>query len=112
MKYTPVPVQAARQIAEMYQKQVAARAGEITMKALGGDLDRENMYQDFRKELREDIDKQEELVSALWEFAHGLQNNECNTWSVSDGTRMHLPTIKKAMERIMKNFGFKVIPIE
>jgi hypothetical protein len=63
--------------------------------------------------MKKSIDKQEEVVSALWDFAHDLQTHNHEARSESfDGkkkTTMNMESIRKAHERIMKNFGYEII---
>ncbi len=88
-EYQPVPVKAAKEIAEKYdkaiviintwdtkhgllhtttygvsqeQKHQAAKGGDISAKALGADMPRSNFYEDFRK--NELAQAQQEAVSA------------------------------------------------
>jgi len=68
------------------------------------------------------INKQEELVSALWDFAKGLQYSQ----SIKDGTcaiarsinggefetKMDMEILRKTIERIAKNFNLEIQPVQ
>jgi uncharacterized protein with HEPN domain len=62
------------------------------------------------------INKQEELVSALWDFAKGLQKstNKIVSSTDEDGykTYMDLEVIGEAMERIAKIFNLEIKSIQ
>ena len=65
--------------------------------------------------MKKSINKQEELVSALWDFAYDLQTMKSDSSSESfDGkkkTKMNMKAIGKAIKRIMDNFGYQITPI-
>lgn len=62
------------------------------------------------------INKQEELVSALWDFAKGLQKSKNKTTKTIDKggfkTEMDLNVMRKTMERIAKNFNLEIQSIQ
>ena len=62
------------------------------------------------------INKQEELVSALWDFAKALQKsaNKSAANVDKDGykTEMDMEVMRKTMERIAKNFNLEIQPIQ
>lgn len=62
------------------------------------------------------INKQEELVSALWDFAKELQKSENKNAAVVDKdgyrTEMDLAVMRKTMERIAKNFNLEIQEIQ
>ena len=62
------------------------------------------------------INKQEELVSALWDFAKGLQKSKNKTVRSIDKngyeTEMDLSVMREAMERIAKNFNLEIQEIQ
>jgi len=60
------------------------------------------------RRFRTSIDKQENVVSILWDFARNLQQNPeygCVS-TLGDGTRVSLDHIGKALLAIMDNFGY------
>jgi len=62
------------------------------------------------------INKQEELVSALWDFAKELQRstNKSAFTVDKDGykTNMDMDVMHKTVERIAKNFNLVIHPIQ
>lgn len=66
------------------------------------------------------INKQEKLVSALWDFAKGLQQSEiiktsyCVRIVDKEGfeTRMDMKVFGEAMERIAKNFNLEIQEVQ
>ena len=66
--------------------------------------------------MKEDIDKQKEMVSILWEFAHDLQNNRPDSWSTNHDTwkqtAMNMKAIRKAMQKLADNFELELIEIQ
>jgi hypothetical protein len=62
------------------------------------------------------INKQEEMVSALWDFAKGLQQSKNKTAASVDKngykTEMDLEVMRTAMERIATNFNLEIQPIQ
>lgn len=66
--------------------------------------------------MKEDIDKQEEMVSILWEFAHDLQNSEPDSLAINydtgKRTAMSTKAIRKAMQKLADNFELKLIEIQ
>lgn len=68
------------------------------------------------------INKQEELVSALWEFAKGLQKSEViksdNCAKAIDirgdrfETKMDMEVMHKTLHRIAKNFNLEIQSIQ
>ena len=61
------------------------------------------------------INKQEELVSALWDFAEELQRSKNKTAGSigKDGyrTKMDMEVMGRAIERIAKNFNLEIQPV-
>lgn len=62
------------------------------------------------------INKQEELESALWDFAKELQKSKNKSASTIDKsgfkTEMDLAVMRVTMERIAKNFNLEIQPIQ
>ena len=62
------------------------------------------------------INKQEELVCALWDFAKGLQKSKNkNTSSVDKNgfkTKMDMEVLHVALHRIAKNFNLEIQKIQ
>lgn len=66
------------------------------------------------------INKQEELVSALWDFAKGLQKSEeiksgqCAKSRDKSGyeTKMDMTVMHEALHRIAKNFSLEIQSIQ
>ncbi len=62
------------------------------------------------------INKQEELVSALWDFAKELQRSTNKSASSigEDGykTNMDMEVMHNTVERIAKNFNLEIQPIQ
>ena len=62
------------------------------------------------------INKQEELVSALWDFAKELQKSEHKNVASVDKegyeTRMDMEVMGQAIERIAKNFNLEIQSIQ
>ena len=62
------------------------------------------------------INKQEELVSALWNFAEELQKSKNKIASSIDKdgyrTEMDLEVMHRAIERIARNFNLEIQPIQ
>jgi len=62
------------------------------------------------------INKQEELVSALWDFAKGLQKSENKTTRCIDEdkyeTKMDMDVMMVALYRIAKNFNLEIQSIQ
>lgn len=62
------------------------------------------------------INKQEELVSALWNFAKELQKSENKTAASVDKdgyeTRMDMTVMGNTVERIAKNFNLEMQEIQ
>lgn len=55
--------------------------------------------------------RQELLTSALWGFAHDLQNGLCQATD-NDGTKMNLEAMRRAQEIILGIFGQEKISIQ
>ena len=55
--------------------------------------------------------RQEKLTSALWGFAHDLQNSTHDI-KCADGTTMNAEAIRRAQEIILGLWGQKIIPIQ
>lgn len=66
--------------------------------------------------MKKDINKQEEMVAALWDFAHDLQTNKPDVWGVnrdgSEKTAMNHKAIMTAMERLAKNFNLELQEVQ
>jgi hypothetical protein len=65
------------------------------------------------KRCRTSIDKQENVVSILWQFAHNIQTNPekgCVATS-EDGTRLSIDHVTDALQKIMSNFGYATLTI-
>ena len=62
------------------------------------------------------INKQEELVSALWDFARGLEysTNKTARSVGKDGieTHMDMAVIHEALHRIAKNFNLEIQEVQ
>jgi hypothetical protein len=62
------------------------------------------------------INKQEELVSALWEFAKDLQKSTDKSTCMIDKdgyeTNMDMAVMGKTMKRIAKNFNLEIQEIQ
>jgi len=66
------------------------------------------------------INKQEELVSALWDFAKGLQKSEaiksgvCLRSTDKEGfkTKMDMEVMHETLHRIAKNFNLEIQSIQ
>ena len=62
------------------------------------------------------INKQEEMVSALWNFAKELQQSENKTAASVDKngyeTKMDLKVMRRAMDRIATNFNLEIQEIQ
>ncbi|MBK7360678.1 MAG: hypothetical protein IPI96_15945 [Saprospiraceae bacterium] len=59
---------------------------------------------------KRNIEKQEKLVSALYKFSEGIQENthDCKYGDKS----IHLPSVRSALDDIMGIFGYDVTPIQ
>lgn len=60
------------------------------------------------------IEAQEEVVAALWEFARAQQNREHNCKCDTPGKEVsvNLGAVGEALERIMRAFGYSVASID
>ncbi len=68
------------------------------------------------------INKQEELVSALWDFAKGLQKSEAIKSGICAKsvdikgdkfeTKMDMEVMHETLHRIAKNFNLEIQPIQ
>lgn len=61
------------------------------------------------------IDKQEAVVTALWNFADDLQhrpNEGCVATTQPGGTKASLKHIGSALEKIMETFGYGVLEVQ
>jgi hypothetical protein len=62
------------------------------------------------------INKQEEMVSTLWDFAKGLQQSTNKSASSVDKngykTEMDLEVLRTAMERMAKNFNLEIQSVQ
>lgn len=65
------------------------------------------------KRAKRNVKKQDELVSALYKFSEGIQDNPHNCRYGENMSRsIHLASVDKALEDIMQIFGYEVTPIE
>ncbi len=63
--------------------------------------------------MKKNINKQEEVVSILWAFAHDLQTStKLHTTCTSDGTKMDLDAIEKAITAILAVFNLEVTEVQ
>lgn len=62
--------------------------------------------------MKKNINKQEEMVATLWDFAYDLQTSEPNMWGTDrEGgkkTSMNDKAIRTAMARLAKNFNLEI----
>ena len=66
------------------------------------------------------INKQEELVSALWDFAKGLQKSEVIKSGICAKsidkekfeTKMDMQVMHETLHRIAKNFNLEIQPVQ
>jgi hypothetical protein len=60
--------------------------------------------------------KQDEVVASLWNFAHDLEtmphDGKSFTFEGEIKTTVNLEAVGKALERIMKAFGYNVVSIQ
>jgi hypothetical protein len=63
---------------------------------------------------RTNIDKQERVVSALWELARDMQKrpDEGCVATSCDGTKLGLGHAGKALREIMDTFGYDVLEVQ
>lgn len=61
---------------------------------------------------RINIDKQEEVVSALWDYAKMLKERKPDCKNVDDDIELPLSAVGETLERILKAFGYKVANIQ
>lgn len=64
---------------------------------------------------RTNIDKQERVVSALWNLARDMQHRPdegCVATNVEDGTKLSLGHCGKALKEIMDTFGYDVLEVQ
>jgi hypothetical protein len=63
---------------------------------------------------RTNIDRQERVVSALWELARDMQNrpSEGCVATAGDGTKLSLGHCGKALREIMDTFGYDVLEVQ
>ena len=64
-----------------------------------------------RRRQRTNVERQEEIVSVLWDFAHDLQTLPLESTS-SNGTKVNIDAVGKALEKIMQTFGYGVVEIQ
>lgn len=63
--------------------------------------------------MRKNINKQEEVVRTLWEFAHDLQvSKKLDTSRATDGTKMDLDAIEKALRSILATFNIEITEVQ
>jgi len=62
---------------------------------------------------KRNVEKQEELVSALYRFSEGIQENthDCR-YGENASKSIHLQSVAIALEDIMRIFGYDVTPIQ
>lgn len=61
------------------------------------------------------IEKQEQVVKLLWEFAKNIQQNPekgCVATNVETGTKLSLDHVGEALHGIMANFGYGVLEVQ
>jgi hypothetical protein len=62
------------------------------------------------------VDKQEDVVIALYEFAHDLETMEHNCTSINPETKVkttvNLSAVGTTLEKIMATFGYQVVEIQ
>jgi len=62
---------------------------------------------------KRNVNKQEQLVSALYRFSEGIQENPHDCKYGENASRsIHLKSVGKALEDIMRIFGYDVTPIQ
>lgn len=61
---------------------------------------------------RTNIDKQERVVTLLWNFAHDLQTKPHNCTACKSGTTVNLDAVGDALRGIMDNFGYDVLEVQ
>jgi hypothetical protein len=68
---------------------------------------------DVTKRATCDYPKQEELVSALYRFSEAIQENEhdCRYGNNAEKS-IHLKSVGKALDDIMRIFGYEVTPVQ
>jgi len=64
--------------------------------------------------VRRSVEKQERVVSALWEFVRSIQHHpdDGTAASLADGTQCSMKHIRSALEKIMDTFGFVITEIQ
>ncbi len=65
----------------------------------------------LKRRRRTNIEKQERVVKALWDFAFNLQTKP-TTCTDSKGTKIHLESVGVALRDIMDNFGYDVLEVQ
>lgn len=58
-----------------------------------------------------DLDKQEEIVSALWDFAE-MQANRPHNVTKTNSCSANLEAVGETLERIMRTFGYEVVSVQ
>ena len=64
---------------------------------------------------RTNLEKQERIVSVIWEFARAEQHHPsegCVATTLEDGTKASLKHISAALEEIMDTFGYDVLEVQ
>lgn len=61
---------------------------------------------------RKNINKQEDVVHALWEFAHDLQVSKNVNTSRADGTKVDLDAVEKALRSILATFNVEITEVQ
>lgn len=59
-----------------------------------------------------DVEKQEEVVAALWEFARNQRDRKPNAGENHKDYYVNLSAVGDALKRIMATFGFEVVSIQ
>lgn len=63
--------------------------------------------------MKTNIDKQEMVVSVIWQIAHAAQQEPQPEWyRTISGTRMDPKAVHYALEHIMDIFGYDVIEVQ
>lgn len=61
---------------------------------------------------KKNINKQEEVVHVLWEFAHDLQVPKNLNTSRADGTKVDLDAVEKALRNILATFNIEITEVQ
>lgn len=66
----------------------------------------------WRVRVLTDVEKQEEVVVALWEFARAQRDRKPDAGENAAAYYVNLSAVHEALERIMDIFGLDVVPID